>query len=56
MNTQPTTIKKSISLPAEMLEMALCKAREEHRTLSSYIQSLIARDFAKNNSDKENIL
>ena len=41
------TVKKTISMPAELLEMALRKAREQQRSLSSYIQFLIARDSEK---------
>jgi uncharacterized protein YigA (DUF484 family) len=43
-----TTVKKTVSMPAELLEMALRKAREQHRSLSSYIQFLIAQDAEKN--------
>ena len=34
-------------MPAELLEMALRKARAQQRSLSSYIQHLIARDAEK---------
>jgi hypothetical protein len=47
MNTENTTIKKSISIPAWLLEKARERASQEHRSLSSYIQFLIARDAEK---------
>jgi hypothetical protein len=47
MSTAQMTVKKTISMPAELLEMALRKAREQQRSLSSYIQFLIARDSEK---------
>jgi hypothetical protein len=47
MNTDPSTVKKSISLPAWLLEIARERSKQEHRSLSSYIQSLIARDAEK---------
>jgi len=47
MSTTPTTVKKTVSMPAELLEMALRKARAQQRSLSSYIQHLIARDAEK---------
>ena len=47
MNTENTTIKKSISIPSWLLEKARQRASQEHRSLSSYIQFLIARDAEK---------
>lgn len=44
MNTNSSTIKKSISLPKWLLEIARERSKQEHRSLSSYIQFLIARD------------
>ena len=44
MNTDPNTVKKSISLPAWLLQIARERSKQEHRSLSSYIQNLIARD------------
>jgi hypothetical protein len=48
-----TTVKKTVSMPAELLEMALRKAREQHRSLSSYIQFLIARDAEKTSEEQQ---
>jgi macrodomain Ter protein organizer (MatP/YcbG family) len=53
MNTEKTTIKKSISLPAWLLEKARERASQEHRSLSSYIQFLIARDAEKTSEEQQ---
>lgn len=47
MNTETPTVKKSISLPAWLLEIARERSKQEQRSLSSYIQYLIARDAEK---------
>jgi hypothetical protein len=47
MNNKKLTIKKSISIPSWLLELARKRASEEHRSLSSYIQFLIASDSKK---------
>ena len=53
MNTENTTIKKSISIPAWLLEKARQRASQEHRSLSSYIQFLIARDAEKARANEQ---
>jgi len=45
-----TTAKRTISLPAKLLRAALERSKQEHRSLSSYIQFLIARDAEKSAS------
>jgi hypothetical protein len=42
----PGTVKKTVSLPAELAEAAEKRAGEERRNFSNYLQSLIARDLA----------
>jgi hypothetical protein len=38
------TVKRTISMPSQLLRSALERSKQEHRSLSSYIQFLIARD------------
>lgn len=40
-----SVIKRSISLPPALDKGAVKRAKHEHRSVSSYIQSLIARDI-----------
>lgn len=47
MNNETPAVKKSISLPFWLLEIARKRSKQEHRSLSSYIQTLIARDAEK---------
>jgi hypothetical protein len=47
MNTDSPAVKKSISIPAWLLEIARERSKQEQRSLSSYIQFLIARDAEK---------
>jgi hypothetical protein len=39
--------KRTISMPRQLLREALERSKQEHRSLSSYIQHLIARDAEK---------
>ena len=41
------TVKRTISMPRQLLRDALERSAQEHRSLSSYIQILIARDAEK---------
>jgi hypothetical protein len=41
------TEKRTISMPRQLLRDALERSASEHRSLSSYIQILIARDAEK---------
>lgn len=41
------TEKRTISMPRQLLQEALERSKQEHRSLSSYIQHLIARDAEK---------
>jgi len=47
------TEKRTISMPRQLLLDALERSKQEHRSLSSYIQFLIARD-AKKSASAEN--
>lgn len=47
MNNETPAVKKSISIPSWLLEIARERSKQEHRSLSSYIQFLIARDAEK---------
>lgn len=49
-DSSPSVIKKSISLPDALYEAAQRRAAAEHRTFSSYIQNLIAKDVASGES------
>jgi hypothetical protein len=51
MSDENSTVKKSISLPQSLLDAAVRRSADEHRSLSSYIQLLIIRDTA---SPREN--
>ena len=42
--TRKKTEKRTISMPRQLLRDALERSKQEHRSLSSYIQHLIARD------------
>jgi hypothetical protein len=42
--TKKKTEKRTISMPRQLLRDALERSKQEHRSLSSYIQNLIARD------------
>jgi len=44
MTTPARTEKKSISLPKSILEKAIERAGKQHRSLSNYLQALIAKD------------
>jgi hypothetical protein len=41
------TEKRTISMPRQLLQDALERSKQEHRSLSSYIQFLVARDAEK---------
>ena len=46
------TVKKSVSLPRELLAAALQRAQAQHRTFSNYLQLLIARDIERSRPKK----
>lgn len=39
------TVKKTISLPADLLRKARSRAREDNRSFSSYVQHLLSLDI-----------
>jgi hypothetical protein len=47
------TEKRTISMPRTLLSAALERSKQEHRTLSSYIQFLIARDAAQSSENEK---
>ena len=47
------TEKRTISMPRPLLSAALERSKQEHRTLSSYIQFLIASDAAKSSENEK---
>lgn len=53
MNNETPAVKKSISIPAWLLEKARERSKQEHRSLSSYIQHLIARDAEKGRESEQ---
>jgi hypothetical protein len=42
--SQEKAVKKSVSLPEDLALKAVERSKQEHRSFSSYIQMLIARD------------
>jgi hypothetical protein len=40
------SVKKSVSLPPDLMEAAIKRADAEQRNFSNYIQSLVTRDLA----------
>jgi hypothetical protein len=53
-NAKKKTEKRTISMPRPLLYAALERSKQEHRSLSSYIQFLIALD-AKKSASPENL-
>jgi len=51
--TRKKTEKRTISMPRQLLRDALERSKQEHRSLSSYIQFLIARDAEKSRENEE---
>jgi hypothetical protein len=51
--TRKKTEKRTISMSRQLLRDALERSKQEHRSLSSYIQHLIARDTSSARSNAE---
>jgi hypothetical protein len=47
------TEKRTVSMPRQLLRDALERSKQEHRSLSSYIQHLIARDAEKARAEQQ---
>jgi hypothetical protein len=44
---EPSSLKKSISMPKSLLILAQQRAQSQSRNLSNYVQSLIRRDIER---------
>jgi hypothetical protein len=51
--TRKKTEKRTISMSRQLLRDALERSKQEHRSLSSYIQNLIARDAEKARAEQQ---
>jgi hypothetical protein len=55
MKTRTSAVKKSISLPKGTLTLGLARSKQQSRSFSSYVQSLIMQDLSRSERNQARV-